>query len=92
MEQRQDDLGDDGLPRPGTEEPREDTAEEGDAGGGPGNVSVDEPTAGALDDAGTPGGEEAAEEGNADESADDEDGDGESDDEESADESADTSE
>lgn len=57
MEQRQDDLGDDGLPRPGTEEPGgSGGSSEGDAGAGPGNVSVDEPTEGALDDPGTPGG------------------------------------
>lgn len=44
------------LPQPGTDEP--DDAPAGEAGSGPGNVSVDEPTAGALDDeAGTPGGE-----------------------------------
>ena len=58
MENRQDDLGNDDLPRPGTEEPDAgEQAADGDAGSGPGNVSVDEPTAGALDDAGTPGGE-----------------------------------
>ena len=61
MEQRHDDLGDDGgLPRPGTEEPdAQKGSAEGDAAGGPGNVSVDEPTAGALDGAGAPGGEDA---------------------------------
>ena len=72
MEQRQDDLGDDGLPRPGTEEPDGgEGASEGDAGSGPGNVSVDEPTAGALDDAGKPGGAEAGQEGSGDDEADD---------------------
>lgn len=35
-----------GLPQPGTEEPEE--AESGDCTEGPGNVSVDEPTAPAL--------------------------------------------
>lgn len=46
------------LPQPGTDEP--DTPPKGDAGSGPGNVSVDEPTAGALEDeAGTPGGHDA---------------------------------
>ena len=57
MEQRNDDLGDkEDLPQPGTEEPAQDEGSEGEAGEGPGNVSVDEPTAGALGDAGTPGG------------------------------------
>jgi hypothetical protein len=38
-----------GLPQPGTEEPEEaEGAEKGDATEGPGNVSVDEPTAPAL--------------------------------------------
>lgn len=46
MEKDLNESGD--LPQPGTEEPEESTS--GDAGSGPGNVSVDEPTAGALDD------------------------------------------
>ena len=60
MEQRNDDLSnDDGLPRPGTEEPGEDApSDSGEAGSGPGNVSVDEPTAGSLGpDTGAPGGD-----------------------------------
>ena len=60
MEQRNDDLSnEEGLPRPGTEEPPDaSSSDEGDAGSGPGNVSVDEPTAGTLGpDAGTPGGD-----------------------------------
>ena len=60
MEQRNDDLSsEEGLPRPGTEEPADgSSSEEGDAGSGPGNVSVDEPTAGSLGrDAGAPGGD-----------------------------------
>ena len=46
------------LPQPGTDEP--DNTPDGEAGSGPGNVSVDEPTAGALDEeAGAPGGDES---------------------------------
>lgn len=59
MEQRNDDLSGDSekLPQPGTQEPTGSSGTEGDAGSGPGNVTVDEPTAGALDDdAGSPGG------------------------------------
>jgi hypothetical protein len=49
MDTRADDLGGDGeLPQPGTEEPKE--GSEGDDVDGPGNVSVDEPTAPALED------------------------------------------
>ena len=60
MEQRNDDLSnDEGLPRPGTEEPSDESSSDaGEAGAGPGNVSVDEPTAGSLGpDGGAPGGE-----------------------------------
>ena len=62
MEQRNDDLSnEEGLPVPGTDEGDE-TGADGAAGSGPGNVSVDEPTAAALEgDAGSPGGAEEAE-------------------------------
>ena len=61
---------DDGLPQPGTDEPQE--ASDGEAGKGPGNVSVDEPTAAALgDDVGSPGGEESDSSEDDSESADD---------------------
>ena len=46
MEKDLNESGD--LPQPGTEEPEKESS--GDAGSGPGNVSVDEPTAGALDE------------------------------------------
>lgn len=74
MEQRNDDLNDENdLPAPGTEEP-----ESPDSGGspeaGPGNVSVDEPTAAALEqDAGSPGGADADEDDGSDDDSSDED-------------------
>lgn len=47
---RVDDLRDDSdVPLPGTEEPTEQSGEDPGATEGPGNVSVDEPTASALD-------------------------------------------
>ena len=49
MDTRADDLSGDGeLPQPGTEEPK--SGSESDDVEGPGNVSVDEPTAPALED------------------------------------------
>lgn len=49
MDTRADDLNGEGdLPQPGTEEPKD--AGDGDSVEGPGNVSVDEPTAPALED------------------------------------------
>jgi hypothetical protein len=52
-EGRADDLSDqqEDLPQPGTEEPTDPENNESDDGStdGPGNVSVDEPTAGALE-------------------------------------------
>lgn len=85
MEQRSDDLSNDGgLPVPGTDESVGDGSGESDSG--PGNVSVDEPTAGALEgDAGTPGGAEGSDESGSDEGEDEEDtSEGTSDDDESA--------
>ena len=69
---------DDGLPQPGTEEPE--NPSEGDAGEGPGNVSVDEPTAAALsEDAGSPGGDDEASDDDAlDDDSDSGSGDGDS--------------
>ena len=79
MEQRNDDLSGDSekLPQPGTQEPTGSSGTEGDAGSGPGNVTVDEPTAGALDaDAGSPGGgaKENPSEDSDDEASEDSDG------------------
>lgn len=49
MENRADDLAEgDDLPLPGTLEPDGDDAHDGDPTEGPGNVSIDEPTEGAL--------------------------------------------
>ncbi|MDQ4142609.1 MAG: hypothetical protein M3198_02520 [Actinomycetota bacterium] len=72
MEQKNDDLAsDDGLPTPGTQEP-ESGGSEGSAESGPGNVSVDEPTAGALDsDAGSPGGQDEASSGSDEDTSED---------------------
>jgi len=82
MDKRADDLNGDGdLPQPGTEE----STKEGNGGSveGPGNVSVDEPTAPALEDDNlTTGGENESSDG---ENADDEDDDSSDDDESSAD-------
>ena len=49
-EERADDLSDqkEDLPQPGTEEPTDAESQDGSTEG-PGNVSVDEPTAGALE-------------------------------------------
>jgi hypothetical protein len=49
-EGRADDLSDqkEDLPQPGTEEPTDGESQDGSTDG-PGNVSVDEPTAGALE-------------------------------------------
>jgi hypothetical protein len=49
-EGRADDLSDqkEDLPQPGTEEPTDPESKDGSTDG-PGNVSVDEPTAGALE-------------------------------------------
>lgn len=96
MEQRNDDLSGDSekLPQPGTQEPTGSSGTEGDAGSGPGNVTVDEPTAGALDaDAGSPGGgaKENPSEDSDDEASEDSDGEAseDSDDESSGDSSSD---
>lgn len=51
-EGRADDLSDqqEDLPQPGTEEPADpESSESEDSTDGPGNVSIDEPTAGALE-------------------------------------------
>ena len=78
MNTRADDLNGDGdLPQPGTEEPKEpkepkDGANEGSVEG-PGNVSVDEPTAPALEDDGdSDEGESPSEEEKDDDDDDDE--------------------
>ncbi len=50
QDDRVDDLsGGSDLPQPGTEEPIEQAGEDPGSTEGPGNVSVDEPTASALD-------------------------------------------
>jgi hypothetical protein len=50
QDDRVDDLsGDSDLPRPGTREPRKQGGEDPGSTDGPGNVSVDEPTAPAMD-------------------------------------------
>jgi hypothetical protein len=48
MERPEDQKDDSGLPQPGTEEPAEGSGDAGQETDGPGNVSVDEPTAPAL--------------------------------------------
>jgi hypothetical protein len=48
MERPDDQTDDSGLPQPGSEEPEEDVESSEDETEGPGNVSVDEPTAPAL--------------------------------------------
>ena len=72
MDRKSEDLSEgNGLPQPGTDESG--TDEKTPAGDGPGNVSVDEPTAGALDeDAGSPGGAEESDSA-TDDAPDDED-------------------
>lgn len=72
MDTRADDLnGDDDLPQPGTEEPKDG----GDGGSveGPGNVSVDEPTAPALEDDANLGSNEGAASSDEEEEDDDDD-------------------
>ena len=50
QDDRVDDLGGESeLPQPGTQEPLEQAGEDAGSIEGPGNVSVDEPTASALD-------------------------------------------
>lgn len=83
MENKSDDLNqDDGLPQPGTEEPRKPSSSTGSTDG-PGNVSVDEPTQPTLDPSSPPpGGEDAQERDEGGEEEEQEDDEGPADEEE----------
>lgn len=73
MDTRADDLNGDGqLPQPGTEEPSGDG--DGDRVEGPGNVSVDEPTAPVLEDDNSSGGDGSDDDDDDDTSSDDDEG------------------